>query len=134
MDLSIIVPCRNEAENVLELAERIARSSASARLQGELVLVNDASTDNTGALIDRLAAEQPFVRAVHHPHNLGIPGAWECGAGGVDGATRGSDGRRPAVSAGGRLAALSRARVLATPTSCRAGAATSAGRATSATP
>ncbi len=79
VEISIIVPCRNEAENVIELAER-ARAMFEVRgLVGEVVFVNDASTDHTGALIDDLAARHDFVRTVHHARNQGIPGGWESG-------------------------------------------------------
>lgn len=79
VELSIIVPCYNEAENVIELAER-ARAMFEARgLAGEVVFVNDASTDHTGKLIDDLAAKYDFVRGVHHTTNKGIPGGWASG-------------------------------------------------------
>ena len=79
VEISIIVPCHNEAENVIELAER-ARTMFEARgLAGEVVFVDDASTDHTGALIDELAARCDFVRAVHHPTNKGMVGGWESG-------------------------------------------------------
>ncbi|GJM23432.1 MAG: hypothetical protein DHS20C15_33470 [Planctomycetota bacterium] len=60
--LAVIVPCRNEAANV-EAAARSLMAVDYPRL--ELVLVNDRSTDDTGAIIDRLAAEDARVRVVH---------------------------------------------------------------------
>lgn len=79
MDISIIVPCRNEAENVLELHERARAMFAARGLTGEVIFVNDGSTDHTGRLIDELAAQYEWVRAVHHPRNRGIPAAWRTG-------------------------------------------------------
>jgi phenylacetate-CoA ligase len=79
MELSIVVPCRNEAENLVELTERMQRVFAARRIDGELVLVDDGSTDHTPALIDELAVKYPFVRAVHHPHNRGMTAAWQTG-------------------------------------------------------
>jgi len=79
MELSIIVPCRNEAENVVELAERMQRVFETRGIAGEVVFVDDGSTDHTPALIDQLAAQHPFVRAVHHPQNRGMSAAWQSG-------------------------------------------------------
>jgi phenylacetate-CoA ligase len=79
VELSIIVPCHNEAENVLELAERAHTMFEAHKLPGEVVFVNDASTDHTGALIDDLAKRHDFVRAVHHPTNRGMSAGWESG-------------------------------------------------------
>lgn len=84
VEISIIVPCHNEAENVIELAERARAMFDAHGLAGEVVFVDDASTDHTGALIDDLAARNSFVRAVHHTQNRGIPGGW---ASGVEAAT-----------------------------------------------
>ncbi len=78
-ELSIIVPCYNEGENVLELAERAQAMFTSRGVAGEVVFVNDASTDHTGRLIDELAARHDFVQAVHHEANRGIPGGWDSG-------------------------------------------------------
>ena len=36
------------------------------------MMVDDGSTDRTASIMDRLAAEVPHARAVHHPRNLGI--------------------------------------------------------------
>lgn len=79
VEVSIIVPCLNEAENILELAERARAMFDAAGISGEVVFVNDGSTDHTGKLIDGLAAQSDFVRGVHHPTNFGIPAGWQSG-------------------------------------------------------
>ena len=79
VELSIIVPCYNEGENVLELAERAREMFDTRGVAGEVVFVDDASTDHTGKLIDELAERHDFVRVVHHTKNRGIPGGWESG-------------------------------------------------------
>ena len=59
--LSAIIPARNEAHNI----ERCARSIlASSYPKLELIIVDDHSTDDTGAIAHRLAAEDARVRVV----------------------------------------------------------------------
>lgn len=70
LSLSVILPVYNEAA----LVERaVARSVSSLRqLVGrfEILLVNDCSTDDTGAAADAVAREFREVRVIHNTHNL----------------------------------------------------------------
>jgi len=78
-EISVVAPCYNEMENARVLTERLRQVFAKRNLHGEVVLVNDGSRDETGAVIDALAAEYDNVVAVHHPTNRGIAGAWQTG-------------------------------------------------------
>ena len=69
LEFSIIIPVRNEADNVAGLANEIARS-----LEGrayEMIFVDDASTDDTRAILVALKADFPALRVVGHRHNAG---------------------------------------------------------------
>lgn len=79
VEISVIVPCHNEAETLLELAERVAKVFATRKLDGELIVVDDGSTDQTGRLLDDIAARFPFAKVVHHPRRMGIAAAWKSG-------------------------------------------------------
>lgn len=60
--VSLIVPACNESETI----EAAARSLLALDYPDlEFILVNDRSTDATGAIIDRLAAADPRVRTIH---------------------------------------------------------------------
>ena len=78
--VSIVVPARNEAHNI----ERCARSALAARWPRlEVLVVDDHSTDGTGDVARRIAAEDPRLRVVD-PEPLpdgwfGKP--WVCQAG-----------------------------------------------------
>ncbi len=80
--ISVLVPARNEAGNASELVARVGRAFAALGLAaggGELVFVDDGSTDGTGALVDGLAAQYPFLRVIHHRRNQGLTAALQTG-------------------------------------------------------
>lgn len=77
--VSVVAPCFNEAQNLPELVERLSRLFERKRIAGEIVLVNDGSFDNTGAVIDELAARYAGLVALHHDSNRGIEAAWRSG-------------------------------------------------------
>ena len=65
MQLTIIVPTFNEGPNVAELVRRV--EAAVTGLDAEIVFVDD-STDDTPAVIERVAAEADLpVRCIHRP-------------------------------------------------------------------
>jgi glycosyltransferase involved in cell wall biosynthesis len=70
-DISVVVPLHNEADNVQPLAQQILKALAATIQSLELILVDDASTDDTWGRI--LAAQQTDarIRAIRHPANLG---------------------------------------------------------------
>ena len=60
--LSIVIPACNEADTI----EEAGRSLLTLDYPNlEVIFVNDRSTDNTGEIIDRLAASDPHFRALH---------------------------------------------------------------------
>ena len=79
VELSVIVPCFNEEDNLPELVERTERVFDRRRIRGEIVLVNDGSRDGTAAQIAALGERHPCVVGVHHPTNRGIPAGWKSG-------------------------------------------------------
>lgn len=80
IELSILLPCYNEEGNIPELVDRLLNVFSRRHIQGEIVLVNDGSTDGTCAAIDLAARSgQGSVRTFHHEHNNGMVAAWESG-------------------------------------------------------
>lgn len=82
--LSLVVPIWNEEETIQVMVD-VAREAldslvTTGELAGyEMVLVDDASTDATGKLLDELAAADSRIHVVHHERNRGLGGAVRSG-------------------------------------------------------
>ena len=62
--LSIVAPSHNEQDNVRRLVEEIVAAVEPIGLQYEIVIVDDGSVDNTPAMLQDLALEQPRLRVI----------------------------------------------------------------------
>jgi glycosyltransferase involved in cell wall biosynthesis len=79
-ELSYFFPAHNEEGNVEALVHDALVALPGLAERFEIIIVNDGSSDRTGALADGLAAANPdTVRAVHHPTNLGYGAALRSG-------------------------------------------------------
>jgi dolichol-phosphate mannosyltransferase len=82
MDLSIVIPVRNEAENIAPLVAEIRAALAGmqgAMLDYEIVYVDDGSSDATSAAIDALADGFAALRAIRHDRSYGQSAAIRTG-------------------------------------------------------
>jgi dolichol-phosphate mannosyltransferase len=70
-DVSIVIPAYNESENILDTAERIAATFAGRPERWEVIFVDDGSTDDTRAVIARLAGVDPRVVLAGYDRNAG---------------------------------------------------------------
>ncbi len=74
--LSYFFPAHNEEANLRGLVAEALATLPTLAETWEIVIVNDGSRDETGAIADELTAAHPgLVRAVHHPTNLGYGAA-----------------------------------------------------------
>jgi len=68
-ELSVVVPVCNEAENVEPLAREIHAAVGSRPY--EMIFIDDGSTDETAAILQRLKAELPALRVLRHSFRSG---------------------------------------------------------------
>jgi len=75
--LSVVVPAYNEAATIEAALQQLRR----VPLRLEVIAVDDASTDGTSAILDRLAgaADGLVQRVIHHPTNRGKGAAFKSG-------------------------------------------------------
>jgi undecaprenyl-phosphate 4-deoxy-4-formamido-L-arabinose transferase len=78
-DVSVVVTVLNEERNVEELYRRTVAVLEQEGARFELVFVDDGSTDGTFALLERLHASDPRVRAVRFKRNFGQHPAMHAG-------------------------------------------------------
>ncbi len=76
--VSIVVPVRNEADNIAPLVDEIA-AALDKNLAFELIYVNDGSTDRTQAELIRLMASRPWLRQIRHEISCGQSAAVSSG-------------------------------------------------------
>ena len=81
--ISIIIPALNEGQVVNDTVAEVTTAVERSFVNYEIVLVDDGSTDETGAIMDRLAAGNQRIRAIHNERNLGFGGAYKRGVGAV---------------------------------------------------
>jgi glycosyltransferase involved in cell wall biosynthesis len=77
--LSIVLPCFDEAPNVADAVAEARRAGERFALRHEVVVVDDGSSDGTGAIAAALAARDARVRVVAHEHNRGYGAAVRSG-------------------------------------------------------
>jgi glycosyltransferase involved in cell wall biosynthesis len=71
LELSVLVPVFNEAENLPLLAEKLVHALEKFSYSWEVLLTNDGSTDNSGKVLDEIAVRDARFKVVHLRRNFG---------------------------------------------------------------
>jgi glycosyltransferase involved in cell wall biosynthesis len=70
-ELSVVMPVYNEASVIEGVVAELKRDICDHFGGAEIVMVNDGSTDDTAAILDRLAAEDSRIKVHHAAQNRG---------------------------------------------------------------
>jgi glycosyltransferase involved in cell wall biosynthesis len=79
VDVSVLVPAKDESPNLPLFLEEAAAAFAGRPERYEVIVVDDGSTDDSWAVLARLAAQYPFLRPVRHRSQRGIADALRTG-------------------------------------------------------
>jgi glycosyltransferase involved in cell wall biosynthesis len=70
-ELSIVIPCFNEEENVRAICAAVTAEAIRHVRSHEIILIDNCSTDGTRALMRALCAEDPRIRVILNNRNYG---------------------------------------------------------------
>lgn len=70
--LSIIIPAYCEAENIVETLDNVVSALAPLRIPHEILVIDDGSTDQTGARVTANLSRFPTVRLLTNEQNMGF--------------------------------------------------------------
>jgi len=71
VDVSLILPCYNEAQIFRESVSRIVHTLEATKYSYEIIFVDDKSEDETAKLIRGTIKKNKHMRAVFHSRNMG---------------------------------------------------------------
>jgi glycosyltransferase involved in cell wall biosynthesis len=72
LSLNVVMPALNEEHNIISAIERTLSAFDHYKINGEIVVVNDGSTDSTGVLVEDRAEVEKRVRMLVHKTPQGI--------------------------------------------------------------
>ena len=70
--ISVVMPSLNEEKNVQRAVRNVMDVYERFGINGEIIVVNDGSADNTGEIAKDLGAKHAFIKVIHHDSPQGI--------------------------------------------------------------
>ena len=74
--ITAVMPSLNEEKNLETAVRNVILSYERLKINGEIVIVNDGSTDGTGKRAEALKERHPFIQVLHHDRPQGIGGSF----------------------------------------------------------
>jgi dolichol-phosphate mannosyltransferase len=74
LKLSTLIPAHNEEGSIAETIDGLVKALDEARIDYEILVVDDSSTDRTRAVVQHMAADNPRIRyhQSHYPRGFGF--------------------------------------------------------------
>jgi dolichol-phosphate mannosyltransferase len=79
IDYSVVIPLKNEEENILELVAEVEPIMQKIGKTWELICIDDGSTDGTRAILADLSKQKKYFRALFFNRNYGQSSAFDAG-------------------------------------------------------
>lgn len=73
--VSAFFPCYNDEATIGRMVDLAARTIDDCGVDGEIIVINDGSTDRSAEVLAEVGAREPRLRVVTHEHNRGYGGA-----------------------------------------------------------
>lgn len=77
--ISVVIPLLNEEGTLRELYQRIREQFNALQVRGEIIFIDDGSTDGSGAILRELATGDPDCRVIFFRRNCGKAAALQTG-------------------------------------------------------
>src|SRR5690242_18587135 len=71
MDLSIVIPLKDEEESLTELADWVKKVCEANHYTYEVIMIDDGSTDGSWRVIEELSKTNSFIKGIRFQRNYG---------------------------------------------------------------
>ena len=79
MELSVVIPIRNEAPSLVKLLDELTETLTAWGRSYEIIVIDDGSTDDSFEILARLQAADPRLRVIRFRRNFGQTAAFSAG-------------------------------------------------------
>lgn len=76
---SVVIPLKNEAENITHLIQELEPIMQSLGQSWELICIDDGSTDQTPTVLKNLFKDKPYLHIITFKHNYGQSSGFDAG-------------------------------------------------------
>jgi len=79
IEASVVIPAYNEARSLPKLVERLVQTIEEEHLMGEIIIVDDGSTDGTEKVAEQLCKRHQNIKFLRHRRRMGKTAALHTG-------------------------------------------------------